>query len=206
MTRSRILIADDHALLRMGLASLIGYQKDLEVVGEAKNGVEAVRLAADLKPDLVIMDLMMPDMNGAEATRRIHENDPKTRILILTSFGDSIDVVQALDNGASGVVLKDTPNDTLLNVMRNVARGHTFVQPEIRQILDESPEKTILTPRQQEILHSAARGLSTEDIAKQFDISVDGVKKHFMAIFAKLNAATRSEAVAIALRKHLLKI
>ena len=206
MTRSRILIADDHALLRMGLASLIGYQKDLEVVGEAKNGVEAVRLAADLKPDLVIMDLMMPDMNGAEATRRIHENDPKARILILTSFGDSIDVVQALDNGASGVVLKDTPNDTLLNVMRNVAGGHTFVQPEIRQILDESPEKTILTPRQQEILHSAARGLSTEDIAKQFDISVDGVKKHFMAIFAKLNAATRSEAVAIALRKHLLKI
>ena len=206
MTRSRILIADDHALLRMGLASLIGYQKDLEVVGEAKNGVEAVRLAADLKPDLVIMDLMMPDMNGAEATRRIHENDPKTRILILTSFGDSIDVVQALDNGASGVVLKDTPNDTLLDVMRNVAGGHTFVQPEIRQILDESPEKTILTPRQQEILHSAARGLSTEDIAKQFDISVDGVKKHFMAIFAKLNAATRSEAVAIALRKHLLKI
>lgn len=206
MTRSRILIADDHALLRMGLASLIGYQKDLEVVGEAKNGLEAVRLAADLKPDLVIMDLMMPDMNGAEATRRIHENDPKTRILILTSFGDSIDVVQALDNGASGVVLKDTPNDTLLDVMRNVAGGHTFVQPEIRQILDESPEKTILTPRQQEILHSAARGLSTEDIAKQFDISVDGVKKHFMAIFAKLNAATRSEAVAIALRKHLLKI
>ena len=206
MTRSRILIADDHALLRMGLASLIGYQKDLEVVGEAKNGVEAVRLAADLKPDLVIMDLMMPDMNGAEATRRIHENDPKTRILILTSFGDSIDVVQALDNGASGVVLKDTPNDTLLDVMRNVAGGHTFVQPEIRQILDESPEKTILTPRQQEILHSAARGLSTEDIAKQFDISVDGVKKHFMAIFAKMNAANRSEAVAIALRKHLLKI
>lgn len=206
MNRTRILIADDHALLRMGLASLIGYQKDLEAVGEARNGVEAVRLAAELKPDLVIIDLMMPDMNGAEATRRIHANNPRTRILILTSFGDSIDVVQALDNGASGVVLKDTPNDTLLEVMRNVARGHSFIQPEIRQVLDEAPEKSILTPRQQEILHSAARGLSTEDIAMQFGISVDGVKKHFMAIFAKLNAATRSEAVAIALRKHLLKI
>ena len=206
MNRTRILIADDHALLRMGLASLIGYQKDLEVVGEAKDGSEAVRLAAELDPDLAVIDLMMPGMNGAEATRQIHETNPRTRILILTSFGDSVDVIQALDNGALGVVLKDTPNDVLLEVIRTVADGHAFIQPEIRQLVDEAPQKTLLTPRQQEILHSASRGLSTEDIAKQYGISPDGVKKHFMAIFAKLGAATRSEAVAIALRKHLLKI
>ena len=206
MKKTSILIADDHSLLRMGLSSLIGYQKDMTVVGEAEDGAKAVQLSRKLKPDLVIMDLMMPVVGGADATRQIHEMLPETKIFILTSFGNSADLAQAVANGATGAMMKDTPNEKLLAALHKVAHGETSFPDEIRQFIDETPSAPVLTTRQQEILHSAARGLSTEDIAKQFGISVDGVKKHFMAIFAKLGAATRSEAVAIALRKHLLKI
>ena len=206
MKKTTILIADDHSLLRMGLASLIGYQKDMTVVGEAEDGAKAVQLSRKLKPDLVIMDLMMPVIGGADATRQIRETLPDAKIFVLTSFGNSGDLVQAVANGATGAMMKDTPNEELLAALRKVARGETCFPDEIRQFIAETPSAIVLTTRQQEILHSAARGLSTEDIARQFAISVDGVKKHFSAIFSKLGATTRSEAVAIALRKHLLKI
>lgn len=202
----RILIADDHSLLRMGLSLLISYQSDMTVVGEAEDGVQAVALARKLKPDLVIMDLMMPEMNGAAATKAIRQDLPETKVCILTSFGNSADILHAVVNGASGAMLKDLSSDALLDAFRKILNGKRYIPAEIEQLLEESATPVSLTVRQQEILSSAARGFSTEDMAKQFAISPDGVKKHFAAIFNKLGATTRSEAVAIALRKHLLKI
>ena len=201
----RILLADDHSLVRMGLASLLGYQSDLEVVGEAEDGQKAVKLAETLKPDLVIMDLMMPVLGGAEATAKIRSRLPGTQILVLTSFGTSAEVVRAVRNGATGVFLKDAPNEDLLVAIRDAAAGIEVFSRDVRQLIASSADLPDLTPRQLEMLAAAAQGLTTEAIAARQKISVDGVKKHFSAIFHKLGASSRSEAVAIGLRKHLLK-
>lgn len=206
MTKTRILIADDHSLVRMGLASLIGYQKDMEVVGEAENGETAVEQALRLKPDVVIMDIMMPRLDGASATRRLLEALPSAKVFILTSFGSSADLLKAVVAGATGAFLKDSPNDLLLDAIRRVARGETVIQKVIQQQMTEAPSLLSLSQRQLEILHSASCGFSTEDIAHQLSMTPDGVKKHFASICAKLGASTRSEAIAIALRRQLLKI
>lgn len=201
----RILLADDHSLVRMGLASLLGYQPDLEVVGEAEDGQKAIELAEALRPDLVIMDLMMPVLGGAEATAEIRSRLPGTQILVLTSFGTSAEVVRAVRNGATGVFLKDAPNEDLLVAIRDAAAGIEVFSRDVRQLIASSADLPDLTPRQLEMLAAAAQGLTTEAIAARQKISVDGVKKHFSAIFHKLGASSRSEAVAIGLRKHLLK-
>ena len=206
MKKTRILIADDHSLVRMGLASLIGYQKDMEVVGEAENGMLAVEQALRLKPDMVIMDIMMPMLDGASATKRVLDALPSTKIFILTSFGSSADLLKAVMAGATGAFLKDSPNNQLLDAIRRVARGETIIQEVIRQQMTEAPSLLSLSQRQLEILHSASCGFSTEDIAHQLSMTPDGVKKHFASICAKLGASTRSEAIAIALRRQLLKI
>ena len=206
MKSVKIIIADDHSLVRLGLSSLIKSQDDMEVVGEAKNGKEAVEVTISKKPDIIIMDLMMPIMNGAEATRQIHKNSPATRVLILTSYGTSADIQKASASGASGAILKDTSNEILLKHIRTIAAGGTAFSPDIKQAMDETPNIPKFTERQMEILHSVTRGLTNRDISKQLGISPDGVKVHINAILSKLGAATRTEAVAIALRKHLLKI
>ena len=206
MNSIRILLADDHSLLRLGLASLLKHQRGLSVCGEAEDGQEAVAQALALKPDVVVMDLMMPVMNGVEATRKIKERVPNARILILTTFGTSADVAHALTAGASGAILKDAANDELIQAIRDVAKGKQAFSREISRFLQEDPPPPELTPRQSEILHSVTRGLTNREIAKQFGISQDCVKQHLNLGFAKIGAASRSEAVAIALRKQLLKI
>jgi len=206
MTKTRILIADDHSLVCLGLASLLGYQTDFEVVGTAANGTEAVRLFTELKPNVVIMDLMMPKTDGVEATRLIRESDPDARILILTTFGTSADVARAVAAGASGAVMKDTPNDELLGAIRAVAVGKTVFSPEIRKTLSEEPNPPEFTKKQMEILHAVTRGLTNADIAQLYGITTDAAKRHVMVIFRKLGASNRAEAVTIALRRHLLKI
>ena len=206
MKKRKVLLVDDHSLVRLGLAALIGYQNDLEVAGEAEDGVEAVQAASRIKPDIIVMDLMMPCMDGVEATRQIRANLPKARILILTTFGTSADVMRAIAAGASGAIMKDSSNDELLNAIRTVADGGRAFSPEIEHHAKEHPLPPELTRRQMEILHSVTRGLTNPDIAKQFDITVDGVKAHLNAIFKKLGAANRSEAITIALRRHLLKL
>ena len=206
MKNIRLLIADDHAIVRTGLVSLLGATPGMEVVGEAENGVQAVATAERLRPDVVLLDLMMPKTDGATATAEIRARSPETRILILTTFGTSCDLARALENGAHGVLLKSVTNDELLDGVRQVASGQRVLSPEVRQMLQESAPATALSPRQLQILDSITRGLSNAQIAAQYDISMESVKTHVKRLLGKIGAANRSEAAAIALRKHLLKI
>ena len=206
MNPIRILIADDHALLRHGLVMVFALHKDLTVVGEAKNGLEAVELAKSTAPDVVIMDLSMPGVDGVEATRRIHEAVPAAKILILTTFGTSVDVARALREGASGALVKDTDDDELVKAIRSVAAGKQVFSREIKAMLKSEPEPPELTARQQELLSSIVRGLASDAIAANLGISTYSVNQQLDAIRKKLGAANRAEAVAIALRKYLIKL
>ena len=205
MKTIRILIADDHGLMRMGLTTLMRFHKDLQVVGGAENGEEAVRLARKLKPDVVVMDLMMPVLDGLEATRLIHREFPDIRIMILTTFGSSADVTRAVNAGACGALVKGAPNDELISAIRTIAAGGTAFSPEIETML-KAPQPPELTSRQREILEGIALGLASDAIAAKIGISADTVNQHLDAIRKKLGAANRTEAVAIALRKQLLKL
>jgi len=206
MKKIKVMIVDDHAILRMGLSSLLGTKKDIEVVGDASNGETAIRKAAQLHPDVMLMDLMMPGMDGVEATHRVLEASPDTRVLILTTFGTADGIAHALEAGASGAIMKNVDFSDLLDAIRRVANGEQVVSDEIRRILKQEPALHPLSPRQQEILDSIVRGLSNADIATQLGISLNMVKEHVQTLFAKIGAANRVEAVAIALRKHLLKV
>ena len=206
MKQIRILIVDDHAVVRLGLAALFKYQKDLKVVGEADDGTSAVARTKELKPDVVVLDLMMPGLDGAETTHHIREASPATNVLILTSFGTSADLGRALRAGANGAILKGAANADLLSALRAVAAGKRAVSPEIEEFLSEAPVPPEFTKRQLEILESVTRGLSNPDIAKQLGISTDAVKQHLNAIYQKLDVSTRTEAITIALRRQLLKI
>jgi NarL family two-component system response regulator LiaR len=202
----RVLIADDHTIVRIGLRTLLGAEKDIEVVGEAKNGEMAVKEALRLRPDVVIMDLMMPKMDGAEATAVLHERLPETKVIILTTFGSSDGIAHAIESGAAGALMKTADDAALISTIRSVAGGKTVISPDIKRLLAEDPPIPVLTTRQAEVLQSMMRGLTNRDIAKQLGIRQDGVNEHVAAILAKIGAANRTEAVAIALRKHLLKL
>lgn len=203
--KTRILFVDDHALLRRGLADLLRYESDLAVVGEAGDGEAAFEAAMRLKPDLVVMDLMMPVMDGVEATRHIKEALPETNILILTTFGTSADVARAVAAGASGAIMKDAATDVQLAAIRTVAAGGKVFSPEITRSMADDPALPAFTQRQLEMLEFVTHGLGNKEIANRFGISMDAVKQHLNAICTKLGAANRAEAVAIALRKHLLR-
>lgn len=189
----------------MGISALLNYEKDLSVVGEAEDGEEAASLAKKHKPDVVLMDLMMPRIDGVEATRRIRQISEKTKVLILTTFGTSADVSRAINAGASDAIVKDISKDDLVDAIRKVAAREKIFSAEIEQAVNEEPTIPNFTQRQMEILHSVTRGLTNVEIAKQYGISTDGVKQHVMTIFRKLGVANRSEAVAIAMRRQLLK-
>ena len=202
----KILIADDHAIVRMGLATLLGAQDGFEIVGEASNGEQAVARALKLRPDVVVMDLVMPKKDGLAATAELHEKLPTAKCLILTSFGTSEELKAALHAGAAGILLKSTANGKLVATVRKVAAGKTVIADDVAQLLAEEQPIPDLSPRQREFLESITRGLSNAQIALQLDISAESVKTHMSKLFTKLGAASRAEAVAIALRKHLLKI
>ncbi len=202
----RIFIADDHALMRVGLRSMLGLEPDLEIVGEAADGEDAVRQVRALRPDVVIMDLMMPKTNGVEATRAILQDLPDTKIVILTSFGTSDELRRAVAHGAVGVQPKEDPTENLITSIRTVMRGETAFPPEVKRMLDAEPPPNPLTDKQAELLRLVIKGQTDKQIADAFGISDSGVKKHLKLIFAKLGATNRTEAAAIALRKHLLKI
>ena len=204
-SKLKILIVDDHAIVRDGLAAILKFQKDMTVVGEADDGQSAIQTAQELHPDIILMDLMMPTMNGADATAAIKHILPNTQILLLTSYGTSSDLSRAFKNGATGAITKSLPKEELLAAIRNVATGMHVASPEIEQTLKEEADMPSLTPRQLEILHSLTRGLTNDDIAREFGLSKAGVKFHLLTIFRKLNVANRTEAVGLASRKHLFQ-
>ena len=204
--RLKVLLVDDHAVMRLGLAALLRTQKDLDVVGDVGDGVSALAFVAAHETDVVIMDLMMPGLDGVETTRQLRAEHPETHVLVLTTYGTSDDIAHALDAGASGALLKTADLPDLVSAIRGVASDNRILSAEIEQILATDPPIPGLSERQSDILASVTRGLSNEDIAKQLGISLQRVKEHVNAILSKLGAANRAEAVAIALRKHLLKI
>ena len=200
----RIVIADDHSLMRVGIRSMLDMQTDMSVVGEAEDGQSAVKIASELRPDVIVMDLMMPLVSGAEATRQIKEFSPDTKIIILTSFGTAIEMARAIEYGADGALLKEMPSDQLITAIRTVARGEPSFAAEILHASRNLSEALQLTDKQLQVLKLMVRGLTDKDIARQLDISRSGVQKHTMAIFAKLGAANRAEATSIAFETHLL--
>ena len=204
-SKIKILLADDHLVVRMGLAAIIGTESDLTLVGEASDGLEAVQLVDKLAPHVVIMDLMMPKMDGVAATEQILKKHPDTKILILTSFGNSEDLNRALDAGALGALVKDSAYDDLISAIHSVYEGKRALGSAIRRQLKAPSQEVELKPRQLEILKYVAKGLNNREIAKLVGIGPDCVKAHLSAAFAHLNAASRAEAVAIALQKGLLK-
>ena len=202
----RILVADDHKIVRIGLVSLLNTIDGLEVIGEASDGDEAVTIAQRTRPDVVVMDLMMPNKDGDTATAEIHAMLPETRILILTTFGTSDGIARALASGATGAVMKTADDRLLVEAIREVASGRRYISDDIRRLLAEDPPIPELTDRQMEILQSITRGLTNADIAKLLGIREDSVKKLVATVCTKIGAANRTEAAVIAIRKHLLKL
>ena len=206
MSKTKLLIADDHTLVRMGLTALLNMQKDMSVVGQAKNGAEAVTETLRLKPDIVIMDLMMPVKDGIAATGEIKAAMPDAKIIILTTYTTSDGIMRALDSGAIGAVFKSDANDELLTAIRTVADGKKFISPAIKRQFRSDPPADPLSPRQTDILKGLVKGKSNTEIAKDLGISPTVVRDHTSIIFEKLGVTNRIEAVAAALRKQLLKI
>lgn len=206
MNKIKVLVADDHAIVRIGLKSVLDYETDIEVVGEAKNGIEAVQEAERTQPDVIIMDLVMPRKDGVSATREIHDRLPGTKILILTTFGTSDGIAHALEEGASGAMMKTADDEKIVSAIRRIARGETYISPDIRRQLEENPPVPKLSPRQTEVLTMIANGKSNKEIAAQLGIRIDSVEDITNALYAKLSVSNRAEAVDVAHRKHLLKI
>ena len=203
---TRILIIDDHAILRMGLTSLLNAEKDMAVIGDASDGADGIEKFRQLKPDVVIMDLMMPEIDGIEATRHIIAETPSAKILLLTTFDTSDGIANALEAGALGAVMKNCEFSELVAAIQSVVAGRRYVSDEIEGMLAEDPPAQPLSHRQLEILDSIVRGLTDMDIAKQLNLRLDTVKEYKRTVFQKLGAANRAEAVGIALKKQLLKL
>lgn len=201
----KVLIADDHEIVRTGLSSVVDIEDDMTCVGAVRNGLLAAQSIPRAKPDVVVMDLMMPEMNGIEATRKILAEHPGVHVLILTTFGSAADIRSALDAGADGALLKSTPNRDIIRAIRALAQGRQVVDDNIRSILREELPPPNLSDTQMEILVSVSRGLSNKDISKQLSISYSSVKRHLAVIFDKIGAATRAEAASIALSNNWLK-
>ena len=199
----RVLLADDHAVLRKGLSALMAEYGGIEVVGEAENGVEAVKLATRLKPDVVVMDLMMPVMDGLAATLKILEQMPEANVMVLTTFGEAEAIRTALKSGAKGAVTKDLDPDELVAAIRAVARGERFVSHSLEGLMAADDGFGKLTARQREILVDITRGLTNNDISVKYGIAMPTVKEHIRLLFEKLGVANRAEAASLAIRRKM---
>ena len=206
MSRIRVLLADDHAIIRIGIRSILEDESDIEVIGEAADGKDALRKTQQLHPDVIVMDLVMPQLDGIQATERVLKDRPGTKVIILTTFSTSDGITNAIRSGASGALLKSSADTELPLAIRSVFKGETFISQEVSHLLSKDPPAPVLTDRQLGILHSITRGLTNKDIGKQFGLSEITVRNYLSTIFTKLGASNRSEAVAIALRKQLVKI
>jgi NarL family two-component system response regulator LiaR len=207
-TAIRVLIADDHAMVRSGLAAFLMANEDLELVGEASNGVEAVRTCAKVRPDVVLMDLVMPGMDGATAIREIHAAQPEVQVIALTSFPEEDLVQRALESGAISYLLKNVSADELAEAIRRAKAGRSTLAPEAAQALilrARQPVQTYdLTQREREVLALMVKGLSNPEIAQRLIVGRSTAKFHVSSVLTKLGVSSRTEAVALALQHHLV--
>lgn len=215
MDKLSILIVDDHTLFRRGMRKMVEAEADMDVVGEAASGREALEQARALMPDIVLMDIQMPDMDGVQAARTLHREMPHVGIVFVTMYDDDEFVFQGLQAGGRGYVLKDADPETMLRAIRAVAHGESLLGPGIahkvmRQFSalpgKEAPLVDELTPRELEVLKLIAEGLCNKDIAQELSISEKTVKNHINNIFSKLHLLDRSQAMLYAIRKGLVKV
>jgi RNA polymerase sigma factor (sigma-70 family) len=224
MTKIRVLLADDQDIIRTGLTIILNHQEDIEVVGQAADGVEGVELAKQLQPDVILMDIKMPRLNGIQATRQIMAALPKTQIIILTTYDTDDWVFDGIRAGAVGYLLKDASGDNLAEAVRGAMRGESQMDPTVaRKVLREFQHVTTarqavtqpalteeplekLTDREEEILKLLAAGLSNKEIAQKLSLSEGTVKNHISAILAKLHANDRTQAVLTALKRGLVDL
>lgn len=207
-----VVVADDHELVRRGLRLLIEAEPDLSVVGEAEDGLAAIEAVERLRPDILLLDLRMPRMDGIEACARVRESCPDTRVVVLTSFDDEQDVIAALRAGASSYILKDTSPDSLVQSLRGVASGSTVLDPSITsQLLTahaerRDPSAELLSTREREVLAHMAAGLKNREIAQTMWISENTVKTHVAHVISKLGQRDRTQAVVTAIKRGLVEV
>lgn len=214
MSSIRVLIADDHGIVREGLRTLVGSSPDMEVVGEAADGATAVQVAFSTSPDVILMDLVMPEMDGIDAIQTIKAKNPEVNILVLTSFSGDDMVFPAIKSGAAGYLLKDAPPSGILEAIRAVCRGESSLHPsiavklvrELREPPDLPPTSNPLTEREVEVLKLVAQGMSNQEIADHLFISEGTVGTHMRNILGKLHLANRTQAALYALRKGLASL
>lgn len=212
---TRILIVDDHTMVRDGLSSMLQRQPDFEVVGEASNGKEGVEQAERLRPDLILMDLRMPEMDGVEAMRKIRIHQPEVDFLVLTTFDTDEYIFDAVEVGAKGFLLKDTSRDELFNAVRTISNGNSYFQPDIASRLADQfavlrkgggHVTDALSEREREVLNLIAQGKSNKEVASELSLSESTVKSHVSNIFSKLGVNDRTGAVTTAIQKGIIKI
>src|SRR5262245_16048238 len=205
----KIIIADDHPVVRSGLRALLSSRPDFDIVADAVDGDEAAKLAISLVPDLMLMDLQMPIVDGLGAIKRIRDKLPKANILVLTTYETDADIVPALGAGAIGYLLKDTPPEQLFQAIRNAARGEMTLAPRVAEKVTRrlmSSSKNTLSSREIEVLELASQGNSNRAIAKKLFITEATVKSHFVHIFSKLGVVDRTAAVTEAVKKKIIQI
>jgi len=210
--RIRLLIVDDHPILRQGLWFALDSKFGIEVIGEAINGIDAVQKTIELKPDVILMDLLMPKMDGLEAIKEIKQKIPSQKILVLTSFVGDGKLISAVKNGALGYILKDSPPEELIHAILEVAKGNLYLQPDVAaelvvEMLTPSTKDilhTELTEKEMEILRSLAKGLSNKDIASLLNITVGTTRIHVSSILSKLHLESRTQAALYARQQGLI--
>ena len=214
MESMRILIADDHPVVREGLSAMLNRQPDIEVVGEAENGKECVEKTRKLRPDIVLMDLRMPEMDGVEAMRQIAATNPEVRFIVLTTYDNDEYIFKGIEAGARAYLLKDSPREELFKAIRAVHRGESLIQPAVAgKVLDRFAELSrqvqapeALSDREVEVVKLMAEGAANKEIAVSLHISESTVKTHIQTIFQKLGVSERTGAVTQAIRKGIIRL
>ncbi len=202
----RVLCVDDHPLVRKGIASILANEADMELVGEANNGREAVEMFKQFKPDVVLMDLRMPDLDGTSATRMIRQEAPEARIIALTSYDGDQDIYRALEAGVRGYILKEMVHTEVVRAIRTVHSGKRLMPQEVAERLSEYFPQVALTPREVEVLGLVAKGMANKEIATKLGTASGTVKMHIQNILAKLGASDRTHAVTIAMERGILHL
>jgi DNA-binding NarL/FixJ family response regulator len=202
----RVLCVDDHPLVRKGIASILANEADMELVAEANNGREAVSLFKELKPDVVLMDLRMPDIDGTSATRMIRQEAPDAKIIALTSYDGDQDIYRALEAGVRGYILKEMVHTEVVRAIRTVHSGKRLMPQEVAERLSEYFPQVALTPREVEVLGCVAKGMANKEIATKLGTASGTVKMHIQNILAKLGASDRTHAVTIAMERGILHL